>query len=182
MSLIQRRTGENVLSCYQCGKCTAGCPTAYEMDISPRQIMRGLQLGLRDEILQSSTIWLCVSCQTCSVRCPREIDIAKVMEELRLLSQAEQRKPAQKEVVLFHRIFLSQIKYFGRIYELGIGILYNLRSRHILSNVRSVPKLLAKGKLKPLPPRTRGVTQARQITKQAKRLESEFERIYDDRS
>ncbi|MFC2058444.1 4Fe-4S dicluster domain-containing protein [Chloroflexota bacterium] len=182
MSVIQDHTGEKVLSCYQCGKCTAGCPVAYAMDITPRQIMRALQLGLKDEILQSSTIWLCVGCQTCSVRCPREIDIARVMESLRLLSQTEHRKPAQRDVALFHRIFMGQIKYLGRIYELGLGVLYNLRSGHLLSNARSLPTLLAKGKLKPLPPRTRGVSQARQIARQVEKLESEFEQVHDSRS
>ena len=177
LSIIQSRTGQKVLSCYQCGKCTAGCPTAYVMDIPPRQVMRGLQLGLKDDILDSSTIWLCVSCQTCSVRCPREIDIAKVMEALRLLSLEEGRRPAQREVETFHRVFVSQITRFGRIYELGLGGVYNLVSRHLLANVRFLPALLAKGKLHLLPPRTKGAAQARQIARRVGRLESEFDRI-----
>src|SRR3972149_4283472 len=151
LSLIQSRTGQKVISCYQCGKCTAGCPVAYAMDIPPRQIMRGLQLGLKNEILGSSTIWLCVSCQTCSVRCPREIDIAKVMEGLRFLSLEEKRRPGQREIAVYHRVFVNQIKRFGGIYELGLGAVYNLASRHLLANVRLSPTLLAKGKLRLLP-------------------------------
>ena len=89
LSFVESHTGENISACYQCGKCSAGCPTAYTMDITPRQVMRGIQLGLRDKILDSSAIWVCVSCQTCSLRCPREIDIARIMESLRLLSQSE---------------------------------------------------------------------------------------------
>ena len=92
--------------------------------------MRAIQLGLRDEILNSSTIWLCLNCQVCTARCPREIDIAKVMEALRHLALVEKRKAGDKEVALFDSIFLSLISRLGRIYEIGLAALYNLRSGH----------------------------------------------------
>ncbi len=173
LSFVQSHTGQNISACYQCGKCSAGCPTAYAMDITPRQVMRGIQLGLRDEILDSSAIWLCVSCQTCSLRCPREIDIAKVMEALRLLSQAEGKPPAQKEVAVFYRVFLQQVRLFGRIYEVGLGIMYNLLSRHFFSNMKRLPALFARGKLHLLPPRTKGAAEVRRIAARVKALESE---------
>ena len=91
LTFVQSRSGQKVTKCYQCGKCTASCPVAYEMDLVPRQIMRGIQLGLREEVLNSSTIWLCVHCMTCSVRCPLEIEVAKVMESLRVLTAEERR-------------------------------------------------------------------------------------------
>lgn len=175
LSFVQSRTGQNILACYQCGKCSAGCPTAYVMDIPPRQVMRAIQLGLKDEILESSTIWLCLSCQTCSVRCPREIDIAQVMEALRLLSLAEGKNPAEREVALFYRVFLLQMRLFGRTYELGLGGLYNLLSRHLLSNVRRLPTLLAKGKLHILPPRAEGMAEIRRIAARVKALEGELD-------
>ena len=81
--LVKRLSNEDVSRCYQCGKCTAGCPVAMEMDIMPNQVMRLIQIGVKDWVLSSSTIWLCLSCETCSTRCPEDIDLAKVMDTLR---------------------------------------------------------------------------------------------------
>jgi heterodisulfide reductase subunit C2 len=79
-------SGQQVARCNQCGKCSAGCPASSVMDLMPNQIVRLVQLGLEEDISRSSTIWLCASCLTCSTRCPRGIDLARVMEALRLLS------------------------------------------------------------------------------------------------
>ena len=76
--------GIDLSSCYQCGKCTAGCPMASAMDYSPRQTVRLLQLGMADTALRSRTIWLCASCETCATRCPRDVDVAKMMDILRI--------------------------------------------------------------------------------------------------
>ena len=173
LDFIQTHTGQNISACYQCGKCSAGCPTAYTMDITPRQVMRALQLGLKDELLDSSAIWLCVSCQTCSLRCPREIDIARIIESLRYLSQSEGKTPAQKDIALFYSVFLQQVLRLGRIYEVGLGAMYNLRSRHLFANMGRIPSLLRKGKLKPVP-RIKGVSDIRRISSRAKKLESEL--------
>lgn len=81
---IAEISGENVAECYQCGKCTAACPVNQAMDILPHQVLRFLQLGLVDEVLNSKTIWICASCFTCAGRCPRDVDLANVMEALRL--------------------------------------------------------------------------------------------------
>ncbi len=77
---------EDILSCYQCGMCSAGCPIAFAMDLLPNQIIRLVQLGLEEDIAKSKTIWLCASCITCSINCPRGLDLCKVMEALRLIS------------------------------------------------------------------------------------------------
>lgn len=74
---------ENQYSCYQCGKCSAGCPAAPFMDILPNQVLRLLQLGKVDRILETNTPFACVSCFVCSSRCPKGIDIAAIMEALR---------------------------------------------------------------------------------------------------
>lgn len=73
----------NIYSCYQCGKCTAGCPTSEFMDIPPHEVIRLLQLGQIEEILNENTIWICASCITCAVRCPKGVDLSKIMEALR---------------------------------------------------------------------------------------------------
>jgi len=80
---IEELSGQSILACYQCGKCSAGCPAVSEMDILPNQVIRFVQLGLKDELLQSKSYWVCASCFTCNARCPKGIKIAEVMEALR---------------------------------------------------------------------------------------------------
>jgi heterodisulfide reductase subunit C len=82
---VEDISGQNVLACYQCGKCSAGCPMVSLMDLLPNQIIRLIQLGQFNDVLNSKTIWLCASCFICSARCPKGVDLAKVMEALRLL-------------------------------------------------------------------------------------------------
>lgn len=79
---VEELSGQNVYACFQCGTCTAGCPFVESMDILPDKVMRHLMFGLTD-ILESKTIWLCASCFMCAERCPRDIDVARVMESLR---------------------------------------------------------------------------------------------------
>jgi heterodisulfide reductase subunit C len=170
-TLIENQSRQNILDCYQCGKCSAGCPTAYAMDLTPRQLMRGIQLGLKDEVLGSTTIWLCLSCQTCSVRCPRQIDIARVLESVRQLAIAQKSKATEKDVLLFHRIFLGLVQRFGRAHELALGVLYNLRSRHLMANVALLPKMLTKGKLSILPPRVKAASEVTRIFAKVRAVE-----------
>ena len=80
---VSELSGQNLLACYQCGKCSAGCPVVSQMDILPNQIVRFSQLGLEDDLLASKAIWTCASCMTCNVRCPKGINIAEVIEALR---------------------------------------------------------------------------------------------------
>jgi heterodisulfide reductase subunit C len=80
---IEELSSQNLLACYQCGKCSAGCPAVSQMDILPNQIIRYAQLGLKDDLLNSKSIWICASCFTCNARCPKGINIAEVIEALR---------------------------------------------------------------------------------------------------
>jgi len=169
--LVEKESGQRVLRCYQCGKCSAGCPVAYAMDLGPRHIMRALQLGLEDEALHSSAIWLCLFCQTCSARCPNKIDIALVMETLRHLALREGRRPAEKDIQLFHRIFLGLVQRLGRVHELGLGALYNLLSRHPLANVTLLPRMVAKGKLSLFPKRAKGAAEVAKLFAKVRELE-----------
>jgi heterodisulfide reductase subunit C len=83
---IEEMSGQKALSCYQCGKCSAGCPMSFAMDLLPNQIIRLVQLGLWEEALAAKTIWICASCFTCYARCPRGVDLSRVMEALRLVT------------------------------------------------------------------------------------------------
>ena len=77
--------GDNIKRCYQCGECSGGCPESAVMDLLPNQIIHKIQLG-DESVLEANTFWICSSCLVCSARCPKGIDIAKVMESLREIS------------------------------------------------------------------------------------------------
>lgn len=80
---VEKISGQKLLACYQCGKCSAGCPMAAYMDVLPNQMIRMAQLGMREQLLETRSIWMCVSCLTCNSRCPKGIRIAEVFEALR---------------------------------------------------------------------------------------------------
>lgn len=80
---VEELSGQNLMVCYQCGKCSAGCPEVSEMDILPNQIIRFAQLGFKEDLLHSKAIWVCASCLTCNSRCPKGINIAEVIEAIR---------------------------------------------------------------------------------------------------
>jgi heterodisulfide reductase subunit C len=152
LSAVGEQSGVHVQDCYQCGKCTAGCPVSSFMDLMPRQVMRGIQLGQAETVLRSSAIWLCAGCETCSARCPMEIDVARVMDTLRHLALAEGIQPAEKDIVLGHRVFLESVKRLGRIYEAAVVVGLNLGTGHPFANVVDVGvPMILRGKLNMLP-------------------------------
>jgi heterodisulfide reductase subunit C2 len=111
----------HVADCYQCGKCSAGCPVADQMDLQPNQLVRLVQIGHTDRAMRSEAIWKCVSCQTCSTRCPKLVDCAGVMDALRQL--AVERGAASDErmrTVVFQQAFLDNIRRNGRLCEVEL--------------------------------------------------------------
>ncbi|MFH1007322.1 MAG: 4Fe-4S dicluster domain-containing protein [Candidatus Latescibacterota bacterium] len=150
----ERISGQNISQCYQCGKCSAGCPIAFEMDHPPNQIMRMLQLGMRDDVLQSRAIWLCASCETCTTRCPREVDLAAIMDALRMIALREGVPLAKQNVSLFNEIFLGIIRRYGRVFEGELIGRFNLGSLQPFKDVFKAPKLLRRGKMSFMPVRS----------------------------
>ncbi len=82
---IEELSGQNLLACNQCGKCSAGCPAATVMDLLPNQVIRYAQFGL-EQVLEAKSIWICASCQTCYARCPHGVDLSRIMEALRVIA------------------------------------------------------------------------------------------------
>lgn len=144
---VEKLSGQNVSTCYQCGNCTAGCPAGFVYDLQVNQIMRGVQLGLKERVLKSDSLWFCLSCSTCSLRCPNEIDVAGVMETLRHMARHEGVVTVPR-VEKFWFSFMDTVRAFGRAYEIGAMSLYMLRSLRFNTDLDLAPAAL---KLKKLP-------------------------------
>ena len=139
--------GENVYLCYQCVKCTSGCPVAEFMDWQPNQVMRALQLGQEDIAFESQTPWLCASCQTCSTRCPQGLDIAAIMDFLTREALERGYKPQVPQGKVFTEAFLREVRLWGRAYELGLMVELKLRTFDILSDMDLAVKMVRRNKL-----------------------------------
>lgn len=167
---VEQLSGERVSACFQCEKCTNGCPVTFAMDIAPHKLIRSIHFGLRDDVLSSDTIWVCASCETCTTRCPNGIDIAHVMDTLRQICQREGLKTSQANVPTFHSVFLGSVKRHGRVHEAVMAITYSLKSgglRELLRQASIGLQMLRKGKLRLLPSRFRANSEVRNIFKTA---------------
>ena len=152
---IQEEIGQNVYLCYQCVKCTSGCPVAEFFDWQPNQIMRALQLGQEDIALGAQTPWLCAACQTCTTRCPQGLDIAAIMEFLTREARARGMAPPVPQVTIFNEAFLREVRLWGRAYELGLMAEMKLRTRQFTDDMDLGMKMLRKRKLAFVPRRVR---------------------------
>jgi len=160
---VAQASGETIQACYQCQKCSAGCPVAYAMDILPNQVLRHIQYDHREKVLSSKTIWICASCYTCSVRCPNNIDIAKIMDILRSLAIRSGIKPGEKDIPLFHSVFLNTIKSKGRIHELSLLLQFKFKTKDFFKDVGLGWKMYRKGKIKIFPSKFGGGREIKEI-------------------
>lgn len=162
-------TGVNITECYQCGKCTAGCPLNEEMDIMPNQILRMLQLelpGYEDKIAGSLSIWLCLSCDTCYSRCPQEMKLSQVMGFLRQESLRKGKvNPEARDILKFHQAFLQSIEKNGKLHEVGLTIDYKLKTLNLMQDVFLAPSMLVKGKLNIFPHKVQNIKEIEKIFK-----------------
>lgn len=172
-SEVLDETGVLAIKCYQCGKCSAGCPVVEEMDYTPSMVMRMLQTGDEAEaekLLHSMSIWLCVTCEMCVTRCPMEIDIPKMMDFLRQKSLIEVKmNPKARKIIAFHKSFLDSINFTGRLYEMGLIVDYKMRTGDLMQDVVVAPKMFFKGKLNPIPELIKGRKNMSKIFKNSKK-------------
>lgn len=168
-SELEKATGVHIAECYQCGKCTAGCPLNEEMDIKPNQIMRMLQAelpGFEDKLLRSLSIWLCLACDTCYSRCPQEIKLSQVMDYLRQESLRQNKvNPKAIDILKFHQAFLETIEKNGKLNEVWLTINYKLKTLNMMQDVNKAPSMLLKGKLDPIPSKIKNVKEIEKIFK-----------------
>ncbi|MGQ9525148.1 MAG: 4Fe-4S dicluster domain-containing protein [Armatimonadota bacterium] len=169
---VAELSGQDPSRCYQCGKCTAGCPLAFAMDIDPARTMRLVQLGLKDAALDSKSFWLCSSCETCATRCPQEVDLPRVMDALRIIALRAGRT-ADPCVVSFNRSFLDSVRKRGRASEIETIVLYKLRSRRLFQDVDKGVAMMLHRKLPLLPHKVPSAKQAERIFEAVEALERE---------
>lgn len=150
MKDVDAQSSQKVSACYQCGNCTAGCPASFVYDMQANQIMRGVQLGLKEAVLNCRSLWMCLSCSTCSLRCPNSIDVAAVMETLRHMARRQNRITVPNVEKFWHS-FLDTVRVCGRTYEIGVMALYILRSLRVFTDLDLAPEALKKNKLPFMP-------------------------------
>lgn len=162
----------NAAECFQCRKCTNGCPASFAMDIFPDQIIRLAILGQKEEVLRSRTIWVCASCETCSTRCPNGVRIAELMDYFKELAVRLGITPALPQVAAFHQSFLQNLKLTGRVFEGALLPAFWLRSGQmgrlfktgdLRSELRQGVKLMLKGRLAPVPSVIKGKSEVSAI-------------------
>ena len=174
--------GEGIAACYQCGTCSGGCPTVAAMDYTPRQIIRMVNLGMRDRVLSSKTIWLCASCYQCQVRCPREVKITEVMAALKSIAMREgyNSSIAKPRAASFYRIFNEIVANLGRQFEPLLLLKATLGSRegiasklgYLLKNAPFGITLMKKGKLPFKPEKISGSEEVRKIFENVAKMEA----------
>jgi len=168
---VEQRSGAKVSACLQCHKCSTGCPVGPEMDLLPSQVMRLVVLGEERETLGLRSIWLCASCEACTTRCPMEIDIAAVMDTLRMMAVERRAADARARSRDFNRAFLTSVRWHARVFEMGMMVLYKLRSGDLFADIGKVPKMLVKGKLSLLPHFSSAAREVRKVFERAEEEE-----------
>lgn len=150
---VTNRSGVNINLCWQCKCCTAGCPFSWAMDYHPNQVIRLAQLGLKEEALKSSTIWICVGCNTCTMGCPNAIDMPAIMDVMREIALEENISIPEPDILLFHKAMLNSIERYGRVHKLEMMLRLKLQKLDFFSDVNVGLRMLAKRKLSLLPSR-----------------------------
>ena len=147
MQSVKEISGVDVAGCLQCKKCTNGCPVTSLVSVTPSEIIRRLQLNADDSILNSDLIWMCASCETCFSRCPMQIDMAAVMDALRIISVKKNATKQKGNVPLFNRWFLKTVGMFGRTYDLGMIAAYKIGTASYFQDTDKFPMMLQKKKI-----------------------------------
>lgn len=144
ISQIAEGANVDLQDCYQCGKCSAGCPMAEAMDMRPQQVIRYLQLGILEPTLTARGPWICASCEVCSTRCPQNVKITDLMREVRRTSKATGHRPLPASN-LFEEQFIKGVRKYGHASESRLAMKFNLGSGHLFQDVAGAPKMFQRG-------------------------------------
>jgi len=164
-------------ACFQCRKCTNGCPVTFAMDLYPDEVIRLVILGQRETVLDCRTIWVCAACETCTTRCPNDVKIAELMDCLKEMAVHEGVPSSQPRIFALHETFLNNIKKRGRLYETTLLPAYLLKSGKLLDewnsgtwryDLKLARQMFSKGRLPLLPKSIKGKSEVRNILAQRK--------------
>jgi len=164
-------------ACFQCRKCTSGCPVTFAMDLYPDEVIRMVILGQREMVLACQTIWVCAACETCTARCPNDIKIAEMMDCLKEMAIQAGVPAAQPRIAALHETFLNNIKKRGRLYETTLVPAYLLKSGGLLDkwnsgvwryDLKLGRQMLSKGRLPLKPKSINGREEVRKILSRRK--------------
>src|SRR3990172_428923 len=115
---VMKRSGQNLVACYQCRRCAAGCPVGEEAGVTPDQLIRMVLLGDREAAVNNLLVWKCVACYTCGTRCPNNIQTARITETLKQMGKKAHAAPLLPRVADFHSSFMTATGHFGRFNEI----------------------------------------------------------------
>jgi len=162
---VKERSSVDFDLCYHCQSCAGGCPFSREMDFNPNQIIRLVQLGLKKEVLESSGIWICVGCNSCSIQCPNGIDVSGITHTLCQMAVEEGAAVAEPDILRLHREMLNTVQRYGRSHKLEVMLRYKLHKRDWFSDMGVGMKMVAKRKLEFLPSRVKQITEIKDFFK-----------------
>lgn len=163
ISQVEQISGADLSRCYHCRGCAPVCPVGLAMKLPPHGVIRLVQFGLREEVLSSSAIWVCLGCHTCSSLCPMAIDIASIMDALRFLALEEGVTPAEPEILEFHRQVLETVEHYGRTHKLEIMLRFKAKFRNWFGDMNVGIRMLAKRKLELTASKVSAVEEVRQL-------------------
>ena len=172
-------------ACFQCRKCTNGCPVTFAMDFYPDEVIRMVILGQREAILSCQTIWVCAACETCTTRCPNDVRIAELMDALKEMALCEGVPASQPRILALHETFLNNIKKRGRLYETSLLPAYLFKSGALWDKWKSGAwrydlnlgrRMLSKGRLPLIPKSIKGKRDVRKILSQPKNVATKTRR------
>lgn len=167
--------GETLRACIQCGTCAGSCPAASEMQFSPRAVNAMVKAGMRDEVLSSNSMWMCLSCYLCTERCPRGVQVTDIMYALKRLAIRNNGDNYWSPTPVLERTFVDCVNLTGRLPEIGLTGGYYLRTNP-LKALTMIPlglKLLAHRRLPLMPSRIKGMQELRAMIRKAQTLEQE---------
>ena len=172
LNRVEGETGANISACYQCERCTNACPVSYYMDVKPHQVIRHVQLGWREQLLGSSTIWVCLSCEMCSTYCPNEVAVASVITHFRNMAFHSSIAPKERMLAVFHQTFLDELQRYGRVNELWLMSSFNRKPGILREKIKSGTlkdelaigwALWRKGKLQLVPRRSKAIEEIKAV-------------------
>ncbi len=146
-SFLAHLRGVSPNACFQCNRCTAGCPLAAVMDRTPSQVVHALLLGDWERALDSEAIWACVHCETCTARCPQEVDISKLFHLARALAWRSGRVAPDQAIATYFASFVENLYIYGRSAELPLTVICKLKSEDYLRDLSLGIRLIARGRL-----------------------------------